>query len=119
MSAGRTSTTPATSPAMSGLRHWSSYLYISLSGLLLFLSFYLCLFSIAVTVTALHPTRLCRIAVFLVKPTFLSSNLLSLPFSLYKDVYIHPTDVIVINIADRFSHRSRPVRTELARRALF
>ena len=30
----------------------------------------LCLCSIAVTVTALPPTRLCRIAVFLVKPTF-------------------------------------------------
>ena len=32
----------------------------------------LCLCSIAVTVTALPPTRLCRIAVFLVKPTLLS-----------------------------------------------
>ena len=31
---------------------------------------YLCLCSIAVTVTALPPTRLCRLAVFLVKPTF-------------------------------------------------
>ena len=37
MRAGRTSTTPATSPAMSGLPPWSSYLYIYLSGLLLFL----------------------------------------------------------------------------------
>ena len=33
-------------------------------------SSHLCLCSIAVTVTALHPTRLCRIAVFSVKPTF-------------------------------------------------
>ena len=36
MRAGRTSTTPATSPAMSGLRRWSSYLYMHISGLFLF-----------------------------------------------------------------------------------
>ena len=35
---------------------------------MLFLITSLC--SIAVTVTALHPTRLCRIAVFSIKPTF-------------------------------------------------
>ena len=33
-----------------------------------------CLCSIAVTVTALPPTRLCRIAVFFVKPTLLSMS---------------------------------------------
>ena len=74
MSAGRTSTTPATSPAMSGLRLWSSYSYISLSGLLLFLYFYLSVCVLEVTVTSLHPPRLCRIAVFSVKPTFPSRD---------------------------------------------
>ena len=34
MRAGRTSTTPVTSPALSGLRRWSSYLYIYLHILL-------------------------------------------------------------------------------------
>ena len=49
MRAGRTSTTPVTSPAMSGLRRWSSYLYIYMHISVVFsffLSFYLC--SIAV-----------------------------------------------------------------------
>ena len=45
------------------------YLYLVFS-----ITLYLCLCSIAVTVTALPPTRLCRIAVFLVKPTFLSNQ---------------------------------------------
>ena len=38
--------------------------------LCLFLSF--CLYSLEVTVTSLHPPRLCRVAVFSIKPTFLS-----------------------------------------------
>ena len=33
---------------------------------------YYCVCSLEVTVTSLQPTRLCRIAVFSVKPTFLS-----------------------------------------------
>ena len=34
MRAGRTSTTPVTSPALSGLRRWSSYLYIYMHSFL-------------------------------------------------------------------------------------
>ena len=34
-----------------------------------------CLYSLEVTVTSLHPPRLCRIAVFSIKPTFLSAPL--------------------------------------------
>ena len=48
------------------VRPWSSYLYISLSSSI---TLYLCLCSIAVTVIALHPPRLCRIAVLSLKPT--------------------------------------------------
>ena len=36
------------------------------------MTLYLCLCTLGVTVTPLHPLRLCRIAVFSLKPTFLS-----------------------------------------------
>ena len=40
------------------------------------LALYYCACSLEVTVTSLHPPRLCRIAVFSIKPTFLSVVLL-------------------------------------------
>ena len=61
------------------------------------MTLYLCLCSIAVTVTALLPTRLCRIAVFLVKPTF--SQIL---------------EVIIIIIAPSMSHRGIFDKTHLS-----
>ena len=55
----------ATASVISGLRPWSVlFVYVSI----------FCLCSFEVTVTSLHPPRLCRIAVFSVKPTFLSSS---------------------------------------------
>ena len=40
------------------------------------LALYYCACSLEVTVTSLYPPRLCRIAVFSIKPTFLSVVLL-------------------------------------------
>ena len=62
--------TTATVTAISGLRPYSSYLSISLSRSIT-LSLCLCV-SPEVTVTSLHPPRLCRLAVFSIQPTLLS-----------------------------------------------
>ena len=50
-------------------------MYISIWSFTFSITLSLCLCSLEVTVTSLHPPRLCRIAVLSIKPTFLSRQI--------------------------------------------
>ena len=50
------------------------FVYISIWSFTFSITLTLCLCRLEVTVTSLHPPRLCRNAVLSIKPTFLSSN---------------------------------------------